>query len=151
MRCCHFSPSLGLLMKAWIWYRCQNKIENYYHHDGEQLGFYKKVHIKTQGKKKDVLVIFKLQETNEFHIAYWTWRKLTLRNCNWTGKLQVTRLYFLKEIVLAHFQRLFGRRNHDVSLENEAKIHEGGCVKEFFSLTCWLVSRKVIIDKLIRR
>ena len=39
------------------------KIENYYHCDEEQLGFYKNVHIKTQGKKKDVLVIFILQET----------------------------------------------------------------------------------------
>ena len=34
------------------------KIENYYHHDGEQLLFNKIVHIKTQSKKKDVLVIF---------------------------------------------------------------------------------------------
>ena len=34
------------------------KIENYNHHHGEQLLFYKKVHIKTQSKKKDVLVIF---------------------------------------------------------------------------------------------
>ena len=34
------------------------KIENYNHHDEEQLFFYKKVHIKTQSKKKDVLVIF---------------------------------------------------------------------------------------------
>ena len=25
--------SLRLLLKAWIWYRCQ--IENFYHHDGE--------------------------------------------------------------------------------------------------------------------
>ena len=38
---------------------------SYYHHDGEQLGFYKEEHIKTQSKKKDVLVIFALQETNE--------------------------------------------------------------------------------------
>ena len=53
------SSSLRLLMKVWIWYRCQNRIENYYHHDEEQLGFYKKVHIKTQSmsKKKDVLAI----------------------------------------------------------------------------------------------
>ena len=28
----------------WIWYRCQNRIGNYYHQDEEQLGFYKKVH-----------------------------------------------------------------------------------------------------------
>ena len=41
------------------------KIENYInHHDGEQLSFYKEVqYIKTQSKKKDVLVIFILQET----------------------------------------------------------------------------------------
>ena len=39
------------------------KIENYYHQDGEKLGFYKKVNIKTQSKKKNVLVIFILQET----------------------------------------------------------------------------------------
>ena len=44
------STSLRLLLKVWIWYRCQNRIENYYHHDGEQLGFYKKVHIKTQSR-----------------------------------------------------------------------------------------------------
>ena len=30
-----------LLLKVWIWYGCQNRIENYYHHVGEQLGFYK--------------------------------------------------------------------------------------------------------------
>ena len=60
------SSLLGLLMKVLIWNRCQNWIENYYHHDGEQLGFYKKVHIKTKSKKKDVLVIFTLQKRNEF-------------------------------------------------------------------------------------
>ena len=36
------------------------KTENHYNHDGEKLPFYKKVRIKTQSKKKDVLVIFKL-------------------------------------------------------------------------------------------
>ena len=44
------------------------KIENYYHHDGEHLGFYKKVNIKTQSKKKDVLVIFILQETKNSNL-----------------------------------------------------------------------------------
>ena len=34
------------------------KIENCYHHDREKLGFHKKVHIKTESQKKDVLVIF---------------------------------------------------------------------------------------------
>ena len=28
-------------------YGCQNRIEDYYHHDEEQLGFYKRVHMKT--------------------------------------------------------------------------------------------------------
>ena len=40
------SSSLRLLLKVWIWYRCQNR--NYDHHDEEQLLFYKKVHINTQ-------------------------------------------------------------------------------------------------------
>ena len=48
-------------MKCW---KCEfdtgGKIENYNHHDGEQLLFYKKVHIKTQSKKKDVLYIIAL-------------------------------------------------------------------------------------------
>ena len=34
------SSSLRLLLNVWIWYRCQNRIENYYQHDGEQLSFY---------------------------------------------------------------------------------------------------------------
>ena len=50
-----------------IQYRRQNRIEKYYHHDGEQFGFYKQVHIKTHklSKKKDVLVTFALQETKK--------------------------------------------------------------------------------------
>ena len=48
-------------------------------------------------------------------------------NRNKTGKSQVTLLYFLlifpKEILLAHFQSLFGRSNRDVFLENEGKIY----------------------------
>ena len=30
---------------------------------------------------------------------------------------------FLKEILLAHFQSLFGKSNRDVFLENEGKIY----------------------------
>ena len=52
-------------------------------------------------------------------------------NRNKTGKSQVTLLYswkkymfiFLKEILLAHFQSLFGKSNRDVFLENEGKIY----------------------------
>ena len=50
----------------WIWYRCQNR--DLCHHDGEQLGFHKKVYIKTQGKKKNVFVIFILQETKNCNV-----------------------------------------------------------------------------------
>ena len=83
------SQSLIVLMKVWIWYRSQNTIGNCDHHDGGQFVFYKKLQFKTQSKKKDVLVIFTLQETNEFQFiwqklysrerptAYSTWRKLT--------------------------------------------------------------------------
>ena len=56
------------------------------------------------------------------------------------------RLYFLKEIVLSHFQSLFGRSMHDVSWENEDKIHGGGCVKEFYSYNCRLASRNFITN-----
>ena len=55
-------------MEVWIRYRCQNRIENYYYHDGEQLGFYKNVRIKTQSKKKNVFAFYTLQETSEFHL-----------------------------------------------------------------------------------
>ena len=51
------------MLKAWIWYRCQKR--KLFHYDEKQLGFYKKVHIKTQGKKKDVLVIFILLQKNK--------------------------------------------------------------------------------------
>ena len=42
--------------------------QNFYHNDGEQLGFYEKVYLKTQIKKKDVLVIFILQETKNSNL-----------------------------------------------------------------------------------
>ena len=44
-------------MKAWVWYRCQNRIEKYYHHDGEQLTFYQEaLHIKTQAEKRTMFL-----------------------------------------------------------------------------------------------
>ena len=54
----------------WIWYRCQNRIGNYYDQDEEQLGFYKKAHIKTQSmnKKKDVLVILHRKKQMSFNL-----------------------------------------------------------------------------------
>ena len=117
------------------------KIENYNHHDGEQLLFYKKVHIKTQSKKKDVLVIFiLLQETKNSNLFdkncaqenvkchNLTWRKLNWMNRNWTG------------------QGLFGRSKLDAFWENEGKIHDEGCVKDLFSFSYGLVFRNFITD-----
>ena len=63
------SSSLRLLLIEWIWYRCQNRIENYHHHDGEQLGFYKKVHNTEQ-------VIF-IARNEEFQFI---WKKLYSRD-----------------------------------------------------------------------
>ena len=56
------SSSLRLLLKMWIWYRCQNRIENYYLHDKEQLGFYKKVHSKHREKCSCNLYIARNEE-----------------------------------------------------------------------------------------
>ena len=98
------SSSLRLLLKVSIWHRCQNR---------KGLPFFKKVHIKTKSKKKDILVIFislfynplyycKKRRTpiyliktvlkrnlkrTLFHNS--TWRKLTWMNRNWACKLQV--------------------------------------------------------------
>ena len=107
-------------MKDYCW-KCEFdidvKIENYNHHDGEQLLFYKKVNIKTQSQKKDVLVIFiLLQETKNSNLFdkncaqenvkchNLTWRKLTWMNRNWTGKLQVTLLsaYITRKKLCSH-------------------------------------------------
>ena len=76
------------------WNRCQNRIEKYYHNDGEQVGFKKEAHVKIQSKKKDVLLIFELEETKnsnlfdkscelysrERQMSYSTWK-------DWLGKL----------------------------------------------------------------
>ena len=71
----------------------------------------------------DIIVIYILQETKNFSFVWQNcaqenvnamWRKLTEMKFNWTGKLQVRlttfRMYFLREIVLAQFQSLFGMK-----------------------------------------
>ena len=83
-------------------------MEKNYHHDGEQLGFHKNVHIKTHtlSKKKDVLAFFVLQETKNSNLFLWqkpysrqrempysALRKLTKMSRNRSGKLQVTLLF----------------------------------------------------------
>ena len=85
------------------------RIENYNHHDGEQITFfiekYISKHIKIQSRKENVLVIFVLlQETKNSNLFDKNciqenvkchnsgWRKLIWMNHNRTGKLQVTLL-----------------------------------------------------------
>ena len=51
----HTSSEMLSFLHRWdYWWKYEFntdvKIENYYQHDGEQLGFYKKVHIKTQSR-----------------------------------------------------------------------------------------------------
>ena len=52
--------------------------------------------------------------------------------------------------MLAHFQSLFRKGNHDVFWENEDKIHDLRCVNEFFFLTCRLTSCIFVVDELHR-
>ena len=49
--------------------KVSKKYRKVLYHDGEQLGFYKKVHIKTHKlrREKDGFVIFVLQEANNFN------------------------------------------------------------------------------------
>ena len=59
-----FSPSLRILLKVWVLCRCQNRIEKYYHHDGEQWTIFflsKSTYQKTGWEKKNVFIIFVLQ------------------------------------------------------------------------------------------
>ena len=57
-------------------------------------------------------------------------------NRNSTGKLQVTLLspYISRKKLCLHTFK-DGRSNHDAFWETKGKIHEGGCMKEFFSKT----------------
>ena len=147
MRFYHFLI-VEILLKVWIWYRCQNRIGKHYHHSGEQLGCYKKVHAKIHrlSKKKDVIVILVLQKiknSNLFdknrtqdnvkcHIKHderWLrWIVIELVNYKWH--------YFsliLPERNFAHIiSKSLRESNCDVFWENEGKIHEGRCVKELF-------------------
>ena len=50
------SSSLRLLMKVWIWYRCQNTIKYYFDNNGEQLDFYKN-YISKHGAKKRMFLL----------------------------------------------------------------------------------------------
>ena len=63
MRCYHF-----FIVEIIVEFDTDVKILIYCHHDGEQVGFYEKVHIKTQSKKDVLVVIFILQETKNSNL-----------------------------------------------------------------------------------
>ena len=67
MRCYHFFI-VEIIVESVNLIQMSKQIRKLYHHDGEQLGFYKKVHIKTKIKKKAVPVIFILQETKNSNL-----------------------------------------------------------------------------------
>ena len=158
-------------MKAWIWYRCLNRIANYYHQDEEQLGFYKKVHsmhekitdIKTKSiskKKKDFFVIshrnkrmsFNLfdkncaQENVQLHLQHGeSWLGgIVIEQVNYKSPVYVS----WKKLCLHTFKDPLGRSNPDVFLENEGKVYEGGCVwKSFFrQLAGWHLGTSLRIN-----
>ena len=146
------SWSLRLSLKVWIWYKCQDRIGKCYHQDGEQLGFYKKVRINRLSKKKNVLVTFVYQEPNNFNLFAKNGTQNNVKYFRWIVIEQVItsnstfRLYFLKQIVVPHFQSLFGRNNRDTFLENEGKIYEGRCVIPFLlKFAGWHLSRSLRI------
>ena len=71
----------------------------------------------------DIIVIFILQEMKNSNFVWQNcaqenvnaiWRKLREMKFNWIAKLQerltTFHMYFLREIVLAHFQSLFGMK-----------------------------------------
>ena len=87
--CYHFFI-FEIIVKSVNFITCQNRIENYYHHDGEQSGFYKIVHIKTQGKKKNLCTYWK---NKEFQFI---WKNLQ----SWTKYLQI--FSFFSTIFLHH-------------------------------------------------
>ena len=76
------------MAESLTWYRCQNRIEKYYHHDGEQLTFLSKsaTYQSTQAEKRRMflhLYCKKYQFTwqklysRENQMPHSTWLKLT--------------------------------------------------------------------------
>ena len=142
------------------------KIENYNHHDGEQLLFYQKVLIKTELKEEYSLyyciILLKERRTPIYLIktvakrnlnrtlnANSAWRKLTWMNRDWTGKLQVTlistyisRKKFCSQTFKASSEELIVMYSEKI----EAKCMKEDVWKRFFSLTCSLASRNFMTD-----
>ena len=116
----------------------KKKIEEYHHHDGEQLGFYKRGHIKRcrLSKKKDILGIARNEKFQFIYLAktvnikchiqheksWLRWIIVEQVNYNFTSNTNFN-LCFLKKGVPAHFQSFFRKSNRDAFWENEGKIH----------------------------
>ena len=63
-------------------------------------------------------------------------------NRDWTGKLQV----IILSAEINYTRTLFGGSNRDAFLENEVKIHERECLKEFFFVNRLTSSQRVFSD-----
>ena len=151
-----FFSCANMILHRWDYcWKCEfdinAKIENYNHHDGEQLLFYKKVQIETQCKKNDVLlVIFILLQEMKNSIFFdkktsnsiiqheescFGWIVTEQVNSKFLLQLQITtfRLHFHKQIVLSQFQSLFGRSIYMHSEKMKAKYMTEDVWKSFFS------------------
>ena len=107
VRCYHFFI-FERLLKVWIWYRFQNRIESYSHDDGEQSGFKKKVCIKTQSKMSCNLYIVGNEDSKCI------WQKLYLRVCQMPGHIQHEERWLrwiVVEQVNYYFPLIFPERN----------------------------------------
>ena len=144
------SSSLRLLLKVWIWYRCQNRMENYYHHDGEQLGFYIKYLSKHRAgcssdlfKQRIPIYLTKncTQENSKYHIQNeesWL-RWIVLEQVNY---------YFLLKFPERNCVHTFRASSEKVIVCILWKWRQNAwrrMCERVFSLTCRLTSRKLII------
>ena len=116
--------SLRLLLKMWIWYRYRNRklLAPWW----RIIGFYKKVHIKTQSKK---LCITRTNDSKLFNKKLHSRkRQMSFSTLNKWLNRQITRIPLSAERNW-DFPSLYGRSNCDTFWENEGKIHERACVK----------------------
>ena len=81
-------------------------------------------------KRRNPVYLAKTVPKTMSNAAYSTWRKMSKINRNWTGKLQLTLIFACLHTFKASWEEI---TNRDEFWENEGKIHERGCAKEFFS------------------
>ena len=79
------SSSLRSLLNVWIWYKCQNRTENNYHHDEEQLSFHKYISNHTEAEQKEgssckkpsILICLTKAMLKKYQMSDLAWRKFS--------------------------------------------------------------------------